>query len=209
MSSPSHVAPRGRFITFEGIDGAGKSSHVSPLAQFLKQRGHEVLTTREPGGAPVAEALRSLMLGSAMQPTTELLLAFAARAEHLHHVIRPALAQGTWVLCDRFTDSTFAYQAGGRDLPWSEVQMLERLVHADLQPDLTLWFDLDPLQAAHRRQAARSADRFEAEDLAFFEKVRNAYLRRASENPRRIVRIDAGDTMEAIKTVLQHIVTSI
>jgi dTMP kinase len=198
----------GRLITFEGIDGAGKSSHLLPLADALRAQGREVILTREPGGAPLAEELRTLMLGHPMQGDTELLLAFAARSEHLHQVIRPALARGAWVLCDRFTDSTYAYQGGGRGLPWDHIAMLEQLVHGDLQPSLTLWFDLEPALAAQRRQAARSADRFESEDLAFFKNVRAGYLRRAKEHPQRVVRIDSEEDFAFINRQLQEIVLS-
>jgi dTMP kinase len=181
----------GRLITFEGIDGAGKSTHIERLCNTLKDRGLAVLSTREPGGTDAAEALRATMLSTPMTPLAELLTAFAARSDHLDRVIRPALASGTWVVCDRLTDSTYAYQGGGRAMPWEWIATLENWVHQGLQPDLTYWFDLPPAMAASRRAAARSADRFEAEDLDFFEKVSAAYARRMAENPVRFARISA------------------
>jgi len=173
------VTPRGRFITFEGIDGAGKSTQLDVAAATLRDRGIDLIVTREPGGTALGESLRELILQHPMRPDTETLLLFAARAEHLAQVIRPALAAGRWVLCDRFTDATYAYQAGGRGVPAERIEALERWVHADLQPDLTLLFDVPPEVAAARLARARAADRFEAEDLAFFRAVRAQYLQRA------------------------------
>jgi dTMP kinase len=181
---------RGRFITFEGIDGAGKSTQIAFLVDHLRAQGHAVVVTREPGGTELGEALRDLVLTRPMDPRTETLLMFAARAEHLAQVIRPALAAGRWVVCDRFSDATFAYQSGGRELPGTDVETLERWVHPDLQPDLTLLFDVPPAVAAQRLAAARPADRFEAEQQAFFERVRAAYLWRAGRDPRRFVILD-------------------
>jgi dTMP kinase len=191
--------PRGRFITFEGIDGAGKSTQIAFLAAHLRARGHDVVVTREPGGTAVGEALRSLVLNEPMDPRTETLLMFAARAEHLAQVIRPALTAGRWVVCDRFSDATFAYQSGGRQLPGADIEALERWVHPDLKPDRTLLVDVPPAVAAQRLAAARPADRFEAEQGAFFERVRAAYLWRAERDPQRFVVLDGTRTPEAIQ----------
>jgi dTMP kinase len=182
---------RGRFITFEGIDGAGKSSHIEPLAAWLRERGHDVLVTREPGGTPLAESLRELVLHRPMDALTESLLVFAARRDHLVVSIQPALDAGTTVLCDRFTDATFAYQGSGRGFDARVLSQLEAMVHHALQPDLTLWFDLSAELAAQRRAAARAADRFEAEGAAFFERVRAGYAARAAAEPKRFTCIDA------------------
>ncbi len=181
----------GRFITFEGIDGAGKSTHIEPLAQRLRARGLDVVCTREPGGTPLAERLRELVLNEAMDGVAETLLVFAARRDHIERVIVPALGRGDVVLCDRFTDATFAYQGFGRGQDLGPLRSLESWVQAGLQPDLTLWFDVDPAVAARRRAEARPADRFEAEEVAFFERVREGYRARMAEAPTRIVRIDA------------------
>jgi dTMP kinase len=179
------------FITFEGIDGAGKSTHIAATAEWLRGQGRPVLLTREPGGTPLAEALRSLVLQQPMDALTESLLVFAARRDHLQQAIEPALARGEVVLCDRFTDATFAYQGGGRGFDTTVLATLEAWVQQGRQPDLTLWFDVDPAVAAQRRAAARAADRFEAEDLAFFGRVRAGYAARAAAQPQRFVRIDA------------------
>jgi dTMP kinase len=189
----------GRFITFEGIDGAGKSTQIAFLADRLRVQGHDVLVTREPGGTELGEALRSLVLSKPMDARTETLLMFAARAEHLAQVIRPALAAGRWVICDRFTDATFAYQSGGRQLPGADVEALERWVHPDLQPDRTLLVDVPPEVAAARLASARPADRFEAEQGAFFARVRAAYLERARGDPRRFVVLDGTERPEVIQ----------
>jgi len=181
----------GRFITFEGIDGAGKSSHLGALAEWLRGRGHEVVVTREPGGTELAERLRELLLHAPMDSLTEALLVFAARRDHLVERIEPALARGAMVLCDRFTDATFAYQGGGRGFDLSVLDALEAWVQQGRQPDLTLWFDLSPRTAAERRAAVRPPDRFERQDAAFFERVRAGYARRAALAPERVVRLDA------------------
>jgi dTMP kinase len=178
------MTPRGRFITFEGIDGAGKSTQLEVAAAALRARGLDVLVTREPGGTPLGEQLRALILATAMTPQAETLLLFAARAEHVAQVIRPALAAGRWVLCDRFTDATYAYQAGGRGIATERIAALEQWVHGELQPDLTLLFDVPPDVAAQRLARARAADRFETEDLAFFGAVRAHYLQRAAASAR-------------------------
>jgi len=184
----------GRFITLEGIDGAGKSTHLASLAARLASGGHEVVTTREPGGTPLAERLRELLLHSPMDGLAETLLVFAARRDHLNRVIEPALARDATVLCDRFTDATFAYQGAGRGLAREVLVHLEQWVQAARQPDLTLWFDLPPAAAAQRRIAARSPDRFEQQDVAFFERVRDGYLARMRSAPERFARIDAGQS---------------
>lgn len=188
----------GRFITFEGIDGAGKSTHIEALAQRLREQGARVVLTREPGGTPLAEQLRELVLHTAMDPLTEALLVFAARRDHVQQVIAPALARGESVVCDRFTDATFAYQGGGRAFDLGMLTHLEQWVHGGIQPDLTLWLDLPAEMAAQRRAAARSADRFEQQDLAFFARVRRAYADRMAAAPQRFARIDASLTREAV-----------
>ena len=181
----------GRFITFEGIDGAGKSSHIDAVAQRLRDGGATVVCTREPGGTPLAERLRELVLHATMDVLTEALLVFAARRDHIRQVIEPALAAGHTVLCDRFTDATFAYQGGGRGAPLPVLTQLEHWVLGGLQPDLTVWFDLPAALAATRRAQARAADRFEQQDLEFFERVRAGYAARMAAAPRRFARIDA------------------
>ena len=181
----------GRFITLEGIDGAGKSSHVDALAQWLRERNDEVVVSREPGGTALAEQLRGLVLSAAMDALTEALLVFAARRDHMVQQIEPALARGSIVLCDRFTDASFAYQGGGRGLSLEVLSQLESWVQQGRQPDLTLWFDLAPATAAARRSSVRSPDRFEAQDLEFFERVSAAYARRCGNASERFVRIDA------------------
>ncbi len=203
MSAPasetgSLSGPAGRFITVEGIDGAGKTTHVEAVAQRWRDRGLEVVRTREPGGTPLAERLRELVLNQSMDALTEALLVFAARRDHLQQVIEPALARGAVVLCDRYTDATFAYQGGGRGYDWTVLSQLEAWVQQGRQPDLTLWFDLDPEIAAARRAAARAADRFEAQDLDFFQRVRAGYARRFGGQPQRVACIDAGTTPEAV-----------
>jgi len=177
----------GQFITFEGIDGAGKSTQIEFLVERLRAQGHDVLVTREPGGTPLGERLRELLLAETMDARTETLLMFAARAEHLAKVIRPALAAGRWVVCDRFTDASYAYQGGGRGVPKADIEALERWVHPDLQPDRTLLFDLAPEVAALRLAVARRADRFEAEEAEFFARVRAVYLERVRRDSRRFL----------------------
>ena len=188
----------GRFITFEGIDGAGKSSHIEAVAGWLKARGQVVLVTREPGGTALAEALREMVLHQGMDALTETLLVFAARRDHLVRQIEPALARGEMVICDRFTDASFAYQGGGRGVDMQTLQVLERWVHEGRQPDLTLWFDLPSTAAAARRSAARHPDRFEQQDEDFFERVRAAYARRADEHLGRFAHIDANAERPAV-----------
>jgi len=192
---------RGRFITIEGGEGAGKSTMMDRMVAWLENAGHRVVRTREPGGTHLAEKLREILLDRNnifLSGRAELLLMFAARAQHLEELIRPALDRGDWVLCDRFTDATWAYQGGGRGLPLHEIESLETLVHGDLQPDLTLLLDL-PVELGLKRAAERSqADRFEQESTVFFEKVRDAYLERAEAAPERFAVIDAARSMEEV-----------
>lgn len=201
---------RGKFITFEGIDGAGKSSHVGWLAELLRQRGLAVHVTREPGGTELGEKLRELLLHQSMHLETETLLMFAARREHLAELIEPALARGDWVICDRFSDATYAYQGGGRGLERHKLQQLEQWVHGHLQPDLTLLFDL-PLDVARERiaLASRVLDRFEQERADFHERVRQAYLERWHSSPGRIHVIDAQGSIETIRKSLEDVLASI
>jgi dTMP kinase len=197
-----------RFISFEGIDGAGKSTHIAALTARLEQRGATVINTREPGGTELAETLRELVLHSSMDSLTEALLVFAGRRDHLQQVIQPALDAGKTVLCDRFTDASFAYQGGGRGVDLTVLSTLEKWVQGGRQPDLTLWFDLPPEMAAQRRAAARAADRFEQQDLHFFERVRTAYARRAEAAPQRFVRLDASLSVEAVATQIAAVMES-
>jgi dTMP kinase len=190
---------RARFVTFEGIDGAGKSTHLSAAAECLRERGHTVTQTREPGGTELAEALRDLVLGRDMDALTEALLVFAARRDHLQRVIEPALAAGHTVLCDRFTDATFAYQGGGRGFDTHVLGVLEQWVQQGRQPDLTLWFDVPPELAARRRAQARAADRFEGEDVRFFERVAAGYRDRMAGAAWRFVRIDGARDVAAVR----------
>jgi dTMP kinase len=205
----------GRFISFEGIDGAGKSSHIDALAEALRAQGRSVLLTREPGGTPLAEQLRGLFLQQPMDALTEALLVFAGRRDHLRNAIQPALDAGTTVLCDRFTDATFAYQGGGRGFDTTVLAQLEAWVQTDIatgrlvQPDLTLWFDLPPAVAAQRRAAARAADRLEREDLAFFERVRAGYAARAVADPQRFVRIHADQPRHAVWAAVRQAVLGV
>ncbi|MHB8353194.1 MAG: dTMP kinase [Burkholderiales bacterium] len=189
----------GKFISLEGIDGAGKSTHLNPIAEWVRARGHEALVTREPGGTPLGESLRQLLLHQGMDPDTEALVMFAARREHVLKVIGPALQQGTWVISDRYTDASFAYQGGGRGVPLAHLQYLESWVQDGIRPDLTLLFDLDPLEARHRvLKGTPHPDRFEREQDAFFNNVRAAYLARAAAEPGRFHILDSSQTPEAI-----------
>jgi dTMP kinase len=200
---------RGKFITFEGIDGAGKSSHVEWLAAWLRERGLTVHVTREPGGTDLGEKLRALLLNEPMHLETETLLMFAARREHLARLIEPALSRGDWVVCDRFSDATFAYQGGGRGLDRAKCQALEQWVHGSLQPDLTLLFDL-PLDVARERiaLASRVLDRFEQERADFHERVRQAYLERAHHHPSRIRIVDGNRSIDDIRKLLENIIVT-
>jgi len=200
----------GTFITLEGIDGAGKSSHVSWISEFLQSQGKEVVSTREPGGTPLSEKLREMLLSDAMDLETETLLMFAARREHLSQVIKPALARGAWVVCDRFTDASFAYQGGGRGLDKSRLTQLEQWIHGDCQPRLTLLFDV-PCEVARQRIALanRHLDRFEQEQAQFHDRVRHAYLDRAAAHPERFRVIDGTRTLEEIRVQLEQILTQL
>jgi dTMP kinase len=186
----------GKFISFEGIDGAGKSTHIGFVADFLTQRGKTVVASREPGGTALGEKLRELLLHEKMNLETEALLMFASRREHMAQLIEPAIARGEWVLSDRFTDASFAYQSGGRGMDRSKMEALEQWVHPHLQPDLTLLFDV-PLEVARQRlDATRTLDKFEQEQADFFSRCRNEYLRRAAQFPQRIVVIDSTKSFE-------------
>lgn len=199
----------GKFITFEGIDGAGKSTHLAYVADLLRAAGRNVVLTREPGGTPLGEKLRELLLHEPMHIETETLLVFAARREHLAQLIEPALARGDWVISDRFTDATFAYQGGGRGLQFERLEVLEQWVHPHLQPDLTLLFDV-PLEVARARlDAAREPDRFEREQAEFFAATRAAYLRRADRFPGRFRRIDSGRPIAAIQDELRAMINTL
>ncbi|MCA1246577.1 dTMP kinase [Massilia sp. MS-15] len=195
----------GKFITFEGIDGAGKSTHIGFVRDWLAGRGKRVVATREPGGTALGEKLRELLLHETMHLETEALLMFASRREHLAQVIEPALARGDWVLSDRFTDASFAYQSGGRGLDRAKLEALEAWVHPRLQPDLTLLFDVPLAVARERLDATRSLDKFEREEADFFEKCRNEYLRRAAQDPGRIVVVDSTRSIPAIQEQLGHV----
>jgi dTMP kinase len=203
----------GRFITLEGIDGAGKSTHVPWLVERLEARGRAVVATREPGGTPLGEELRLLLLREPMTHDSEALLMFAARREHLDRVIRPALARGDWVLCDRFTDATFAYQGGGHRVPFERIRELEQWIHGDCQPDLTLLFDVPPgVSRARLDKAAaegRALDKFEREAAAFFDRVRGAYLERAGADPRRFRIVDSTRPVAVVRAELAAYVDAI
>lgn len=207
MNSPQQNT-KGRFITLEGIDGAGKSTHLSWIAEQLRVRCPEVVVTREPGGTPLGEKLREVLLKQTMHPETETLIMFAARREHLDKVILPALARGAWVIADRFSDATFAYQGGGRGVSPDKLEVLERWIQQGLQPDLTLLFDVPVVIAKKRLSGNARFDRFEREQEVFFENVRSAYLERAARYPRRFRVIDATQSVEQVKKQLQQIITS-
>ena len=199
---------RVRFITIEGGEGAGKSTMIERISDWLEQAGYRVVTTREPGGTDLAEKLREILLDRqnvSLSSKAELMLMFAARAQHLAELIRPALLRGETVLCDRFTDATWAYQGGGRELPRQDIATLEQLVHGDLQPDLTLLLDL-PVELGLRRASDRGeADRFEQESLEFFERVRAAYLERARSAPQRFAVIDASKTVDEVWSQIESV----
>ncbi len=207
----SSTKPAGRFITVEGIEGVGKSTNLSFVANELRRAGHAVVETREPGGTSLGERIRELLLSpeTRIGPLTELLLMFAARATHLDEVIRPALGSGKWVVCDRFTDASHAYQGGGRGLPASTIDALAALVQGDLRPDLTLLLDA-PLKIAVERQAGRGhRDRFEQEPAEFFGRVREAYLGLAASNPDRVRLIDAGRTLPEVQEDIRRALAEI
>ena len=199
---------RGKFITFEGIDGAGKSTHLAWAADLLHGRGVSVVVTREPGGTILGEKLRQVLLtgDQRIHPETETLMMFAARRQHLEEVIRPALQRGDWVLCDCFTDASFAYQGGGRGVAKQKLEDLERWVHPDLQPDLTLLFDVSAEIGQSRVARIKSPDRFEREDVEFFGRVRNAYLERQQQWPKRIVGIDGSKPVADIQREIEQLI---
>lgn len=199
----------GKFITLEGVDGAGKSTHLDYLACKIRERGVELAVTREPGGTLLGEKLRAMLLNDPMQPDTELMLMYAARAEHVATFIKPALARGAWVLSDRFADASHAYQCGGRGIDAGRLQVLEDWTLAGFKPDLTLLFDISAEAAEARRAQARAADRFEQEQAAFFTRVREAYLLRARSEPGRIRVIDAACSIESIRAELDRIMESL
>lgn len=195
----------GKFITLEGVDGAGKSTHISWIAEHLRQDGREVVVTREPGGTPLAEKLRALVLSEPMDPLSETLLMFAARADHVQQVILPALTRGAWVVCDRFTDATAAYQGGGKGVSADLIRRLAQCAHPDLIPDQTLIFDC-PYEVSRSRLSAsgRALDRFEAEERAFFERVRTAYRDMVRSEPGRVRIIDASKTPDEVKVEVKN-----
>lgn len=201
----------GCFITLEGLDGAGKSTHLATLQRFIQARAIPLHVTREPGSTPLGEKLRTLLLGGEerLHPETEALLMFAARREHIDRVIAPALEAGTWVVCDRFTDATYAYQSGGSGVAWEKIAGLEAWVHPDLQPDLTIYFDVTPSIARSRVGAIKTPDRYERERESFHERVRRAYLRRATEHPRRIRVLDAGRPIAEVEGELNELLSEL
>ncbi|MDP3776269.1 dTMP kinase [Methylotenera sp.] len=197
---------KAKFITLEGMDGAGKSTHISSIVELLSARGVEVVSTREPGGTELGERLRELLLHEAMHPETETLLMFAARREHIAQVIKPALARGAYVLSDRFTDATYAYQCGAKGVDASKIELLEHWVQDSLQPDMTLLFDVPVEVSMQRLSAARTPDKFERESADFFTRIRNAYLQRAQQNPARFRVIDSNQPLaEVAKSVVEAI----
>ncbi len=200
---------KGKFITFEGVDGAGKSTHIRAFADTLSARGIRIVATREPGGTPLGEKLRALLLHDSMHLETEALLMFASRREHIAQVIQPALERGDWVISDRFTDASFAYQGGGRHLSVAKLEALEQWVHADLQPDLTLLFDVPLAVARERLNRSRDPDKFEREQDEFFVNVRNAYLQRAARFPQRIRVIDSTRPLDAVSNELVTLAASL
>jgi len=200
---------RGKFITLEGIDGAGKSTHIGAIADFLRGRGKDLVVRREPGGTPLGETLRTLLLSQTMHIETEALLMFAARREHIAQVIAPALAAGRWVLSDRFTDATYAYQGAGRGMAAERIAALERWVQHGLQPDLTIVFDAPVEVALARRLAKAQADRFEREDRGFFERVRAGYLERAAAQPHRLRVVDGSKPLAEVKKEIEAIISTL
>ena len=200
---------RGKFITLEGMDGAGKSTHISDIIKLLEGKGVEVISTREPGGTVLGEQLRTLLLNEPMHPETETLLMFAARREHIAQIIEPALSRGAWVLSDRFTDATYAYQSGGRGVLANKVIKLEAWVQGGLQPDLTLLFDVPVEVSVARLASARTPDKFERESADFFTKIRNAYLDRARNNPNRFCIINSNQTLEDVKVEVKNVISSL
>ena len=200
---------RGKFITLEGMDGAGKSTHIPDIIKLLESKGVEVVATREPGGTALGEQLRTLLLNEPMHPETETLLMFAARREHIAKVIEPALTRGAWVLSDRFTDATYAYQSGGRGVLANKVIELETWVQVGLQPDLTLLFDVPVEISVARLASARTPDKFERESSEFFTKIRNAYLDRANKNPNRFCIINSNQALDDVKVEVENIISTL
>jgi len=200
---------RGKFITLEGMDGAGKSTHILDIIKLLELKGVEVISTREPGGTLLGEQLRTILLNEAMHPETETLLMFAARREHISQIIEPALARGAWVLSDRFTDATYAYQSGGRGVLANKVIELEAWVQGDLQPDLTLLFDVPVEVSVVRLASARAPDKFERESAEFFTKIRNAYLDRANKNPNRFCMINSNQALDDVKIEVKNVISTL
>jgi len=200
---------RGKFITLEGMDGAGKSTHIPDIIKLLELKGVEVISTREPGGTVLGEQLRTLLLNEAMHPETETLLMFAARREHISQIIESALARGAWVLSDRFTDATYAYQSGGRGVLANKVIELEAWVQGDLQPDLTLLFDVPVEVSVARLASARTPDKFERESAEFFKKIRNAYLDRANKNPNRFCIINSNQALDDVKVEVKNVISTL
>ena len=199
----------GKFITLEGMDGAGKSTHIPSIIALLEARGHEVVSTREPGGTPLGERLRELLLHEPMHAETETLLMFAARREHIASVIMPALARGAYVLSDRFTDATYAYQAGAKGVDFAKIAQLEYWVQVDLQPDVTLLFDVPVEVSVQRLANARAPDKFERENADFFSKIRKIYLQRAHENPARFRIVDANRPLAEVKQSVEEIISTL
>ena len=200
---------RGKFITLEGMDGAGKSTHIAAIQTGLERQGHEVVLTREPGGTALGEALREVLLHQSMHAETETLLMFAARREHIAQVIEPALVRGAYVVSDRFTDATFAYQCGGRGVEAHKIKILESWVQSGLQPDLTLLFDVPVAVSMQRLQSARTPDKFERESHAFFTRIREAYLARADQDPVRFRIVDADQPLEEVNKRVEEIIITI
>lgn len=203
------MTDRGKFITLEGLDGAGKTTHIEWLADALRRRGKTVLVTREPGGTPLGERLRDLLLHEPMHADTEALLMFAGRQEHLRALILPALDAGQWVVCDRFTDATMAYQGGGRRIPLARLAILENWVQGNLQPDLTLFFDVPVATALGRLSASQARDRFEQEQAAFFERVRGVYYQRLVASPQRMRLVNSDQPLCKVQASLEDIVLSL
>lgn len=203
------MTDRGKFITLEGLDGAGKTTHIEWLADALRRRGKTVLVTREPGGTPLGERLRDLLLHEPMHADTEALLMFAGRQEHLRALILPALDAGQWVVCDRFTDATMAYQGGGRRIPLARLAILENWVQGNLQPDLTLFFDVPVATALGRLSASQARDRFEQEQAAFFERVREVYYQRLVASPQRMRLVNSDQPLYKVQASLEEIVLSL
>ena len=205
----SDLKQKGKFITLEGMDGAGKSTHIPMIVELLQARGVEVVSTREPGGTPLGEKLRTLLLHESMHPETETLLMFAARREHIANVIEPALARGAYVLSDRFTDATYAYQCGAKGVLPIKIKQLETWAQGDLRPNAILLFDVPVEISLQRLASAREPDKFERENAQFFDKLRQAYLQRAAENPHIFHIIDANQSIEKVKVLVKDVITSI